>query len=88
MSCDIIPALGNIELVRVKCEVEGMSVEFKVRNDDQGWQFLRFYPISREESIKVFERTLVYEDPPSMDNARDVTAVYQDEEDELTPDGI
>ncbi len=88
MSCDINPALGNIELVRVKCEVEGMSVEFKVRNDDQGWQFLRFYPISREESIKVFERTLVYEDPPSMDNARDVTDVYQDEEDELTPDGI
>lgn len=86
MSCDLYSAVDNIEQIRVKCEVEGMSVEFKVTDDEQNVRILRFYPISREESIKVFMRTMVYEDPPLLDDALDVTDVYQGGGDELAPD--
>ena len=86
MSCDLYPALGEIDLLRVKREVEGMSVEFKVSDDDQNTRFLRFYPVSREESIKVFMRTLVYEDPPLLSDALDVTEEYQDDEDQPASD--
>lgn len=86
LSCDLYSALDNIEQIRVKCEVEGMSVEFKVTDDEQNMRILRFFPIIREESIKVFMRTLVYEDPPLLDDALDVTGVYLDGGDELAAD--
>lgn len=69
----------------MKQEVEGMSVEFKAQSEDGQNCILRFYPLARDMADKIFLRTLVYEDPPSFENAKDVTAEYETKQAPLEP---
>lgn len=80
MVCSLISPIYEIELLRVKQEVEGMSVEFKVQDEDGQSRILRFYPVRKDMADKIFLRTLVYENPPSFENAKDVTAEYEIEQ--------
>lgn len=83
--CGIDPPLGEITFLRAKGEVEGVSVEFRLdvtegEGDDEDFRILRFYPVSRQTALRIFERTLVHQDPPLLSDARDVTHVYREAE--------
>ncbi len=81
----IDPPLDHIVFVRAKGEVEGVSVEFRmdypelsVLPDTAPIRILRFYPVSKEVAHRIFEETAVNLNPPSLEDARDVTNEYTD----------
>lgn len=80
IACYLRYPMDGIAVIRAKGEVEGISVEFRLETSDrqeEHWRFLRFYPLKREMAIKIFERSLIYRNPPQLDNAEDVTHKYQ-----------
>jgi len=78
--CNLTSPIYEIEMLRAKHEVEGVSVEFKAQSEAGQSRILRFYPVTKDIADKIFLRTLVYENPPSFENAKDVTAEYETEQ--------
>lgn len=78
--CGIAEPLGDMVFIRAKAEVEGISVEFRLDPqldaDEEAFRIYRFYPVSRTMAIRMFEQTLVFHNPPRLEDAKDVTAEY------------
>lgn len=89
--CGIDPPLNELVFIRAKGEVEGISVELRedpqveeeeeaqeqeAKADQPPFRIVRFYPVSRETAIQMFESTLVFQFPPRLANGTDVTDEY------------
>lgn len=83
--CGLVTPLADIVFVRAKGEVEGLSVEFRLQKEkgnEAPFRILRFYPVSRDMAVTIFEQTLVHHNPPDLGDAKDVTAEYTRKTDE------
>lgn len=86
-------AMGEVEGISVEFRLDPQENEApeeeEADEDKKGgagqeevFQILRFFPVSKDMAVRIFVQTTVFLNPPSLDEAKDVTEEYLDKKDE------